>query len=223
MSQRCLVICLCAASTHLKSARTRTGHAWMPPWCLHMSTQPHSFHLILKLLVLVQALCHLLNLKILQSWMVVFLSWQQMQMTCMMTWETSPTRLCGTVFFMLLRSLTSSLAFKSHLVQWFSACSVTVVLHPSCVSIRPHRGSASLLFSGTLLAICESDKVPFFDLFDVLGATLMELQSSFICSADNHLGCLWFNRTVLDTELEMNFMRTLNTRTLVRAELDLNS
>ena len=31
------------------------------------------------------------------------------------------------------------------------------------------------LFSRTLLAICEPDKVPFFDLFDVLGVTLMEL------------------------------------------------
>ena len=31
------------------------------------------------------------------------------------------------------------------------------------------------LFSRTLLAICESDKVPLFDSFDVLGVMLMEL------------------------------------------------
>ena len=37
------------------------------------------------------------------------------------------------------------------------------------------------------------------------------------------LTSLWFDRTVFDTELEMNFMRTLNTRILVRAELNLNS
>ena len=33
----------------------------------------------------------------------------------------------------------------------------------------------STLFSRTLLAICESDKVRFFDLFDILGVILMEL------------------------------------------------
>ena len=41
---------------------------------------------------------------------------------------------------------------------------------------------------------CESNKVPFFDLFDILGAMLMELQSSFVWPADNRLGFLELSR-----------------------------
>ena len=45
-----------------------------------------------------------------------------------------------------------------------------------------------------MVQVFEPNKVVFFDLLDVLGARLMELKSSFICLAGNHLGCSELSR-----------------------------